>query len=211
MKPLASALILTIGRSVDADRDSADISRKQLRPKLHHSHTNDRTPGVAEHDYSSFLQPATKILHNLDPILCDLLQSDVRRTDSVTTVRVTGTTLIPLDDSKCLLPRTIHLGHGPLRFAGSAVNHQKHWITRICTPDVDPLTEPADRLERRLTNTGAKRCRRYSDSNSQDELRGANRERTAVQVHTRIWLGFVSCDDAEPPAMAIRLAVSFGL
>jgi len=149
---------------------------------------------MAEDDYSSFLQPVTKILHNLDPILCDLLQSDVRRPDSVTTVRVTGTTLIPLDDGKCLLPRTIHLGHRPLRFAGSAVNYQKHRITRICTPDVDPLTEPADGLERRLADAGAKRCRRYSDRNSQDELRGANRERTAVQVHIRIRLGFVSCE-----------------
>jgi len=68
------------------------------------------------------------------------------------------------------------------------VNHQKHRITRICTPDVDPLTEPADGLERRLTDAGAKRCRRYSDSNSQDELRGANGERTAIQATP----GFVS-------------------
>jgi hypothetical protein len=76
-------------------------------------------------------------------------------------------------------------GGSPLRFTGSTVNHQKHGITRICTPDVDPTIEPADGLERRFTDVAAKRCRRYSGGNSQDELRGANRERTAVQVHTR--------------------------
>src|SRR5438270_7736644 len=111
---------------------------------------------MAQHDYFFLAERAAKVIGQLDSVLCDSVECDLRRLLAIATVGVAGTTLVPLNDGELLLPGPIHFSLRPLRLARSAVNHQQHRIAAILALDADPLIDAADRNQRRLVDAGVR-------------------------------------------------------